>query len=152
MPLRVNECTLTKGNYTTTIYSKEITEDFSNKLMNITPPTGKQNQDATTTQFFGQKQTKVVDLLRIVRKFIIKGYILNNIDKLALIRIIRGAGIKGGAITFSYPDGADTTSFNVFIESFKISQKATDEPDSPPDDYAKYDIDITLVEGTTVAG
>jgi len=146
MALRVNECTLSKGAYTATIYSVEITEDLSNKLSVITPPTGKQNQDG------GAKPSKVVDLLRITRKFLIKGYLTGNTDKAALINIIKGGGLKGGVVTFSYPDGADATSFNVFIESSKIKQISTDEPDSASDDSIRYDIDITLVEGTTIGG
>jgi len=144
MALRVNEVTLTKGEYITTIYSVLVSEIFSNKLTPLTIPVGRQNQDS------GSRKPKVIDLLRITRKFTIKGHIINNTDKNALIQIINGAGQKGGPVILSYPDGADNTTFNTFIESFTIEQKSTDEPDSPPTDYAKYDVDITLIEGETV--
>jgi len=142
MGLRVPECTLSKGAYSVTIYNTEVTEDFDNKLFTITPAIGKQNQDS------GPKDTKVADLLRITRTFSLKkGYLTSNNDKKALIQIIKGAGIKGGAATFTYPDGADATSFSVYVRKAKIKQVASDEPDSPPDDYAKFEVDLTLISG-----
>lgn len=146
MSLRVSEITLSKGGYSVTIYATSVDEEFTNKLFPITPPTGTQNQDG------GKKAVKIIDLLRITRKIVIKGHILNNTDKASLISIMNGGGMKGGSMTLSYPDGADAVSFNVFIDNFKINQKATDEPDSPPNDYAKYDLDITFIEGISIGG
>lgn len=141
-----NEVTLTKGEYSVTIYCIQIEDGFINKITTITPPTGKQNQDA------GPKANKIVDLLRVTRTFRLQGHILNNTDKASLINIIQGGGVKGGVITFTYDDGGDATSFDVFVENCIFTQKSADEPTSPPTDFAKHDVNITLIKGTTIGG
>lgn len=140
----MTEITLTKGVFSVTIYTTQVEDGYINKIFNITPATGKQSQDG------GRKQTKVVDLLRWTRTFRILGFITSNADKLALINIIEGGGTAGGPITFSYTDGGDGTGFDVFCESCIITQKSSDEPTSPPSDFAKFDINITLIQGTSV--
>lgn len=114
------ECTLIKGAYTVIIYASQIEDGYANKLKIITPGTGKQSQD------LGPKDNKVVDLLRLTRTFRIMGYILSNTVKSDLIKIIEGGGVKGGGITFAYPDGGDATSFTVYAESCIITQKSSD--------------------------
>ena len=142
----MTELTLSKGVYTVTIYASSVDDSYDNKIFMITPPTGRQKQDA------GPKDTKVVDMLRLTRTFKITGYILSNTVKSDLIKIIEGAGVKGGSITLSYPDGGDSTSFNVFIQNFSIKQVSSDEPTSPPDDMAKFEVSISLVRGIPVGG
>jgi len=140
----VNEITLSKGAYSVTIYAKRIEDGFLNKLFKITPATSKQNQDS------GAKEVKAVDLLRIERTFRILGYITSNTVKNDLIKIIEGGGIKGGGITMTFSEGGDATTFTVFVESCIFTYESTDEPSSPPDDYAKHNINLTLVKGTVV--
>jgi hypothetical protein len=146
MALRTTELTLTKGAYSVTIYATSIRDTLSNKLFSITPPTGTSKQDS------GPKSNKIVDLLRINRKFTIKGFVLNATDKSNLVAIFKGAQQKGGEATLSYPDGGDGTSYSVYIESADITQKSDDEPDegTAPDDYARYEVDLSLVEGIVI--
>ena len=146
MTLRVAECTLSKGTIEVTIYVTDIEDRINNKLFVITPPTGSQNQDQ------GPQDNMIVDLLRLSRTFVVKGVIINNTDKSNLITLIKGANTKGGAITFTYPDGGTAASFDVYCETCSISQRATDEPDagSVPTDFAKFDVALTLIEGKAI--
>ena len=157
MTTRVNECTLAKGAYTVTIYAAEVIDHMTNKIITITPPATKQQQSD------GPKSTKVIDLLRITRTFKIRGYLLDATAKSDILSITKGAGLSGGVAVFTYPDGGDATTFNVFVQDVTISQKATDEPSGTwidgvwqegvlPSDVVRYDLDLTLVEGTTIGG
>ena len=139
-----SEITLSKGNYSVTIYTRQIEDGFKNQIFTVVVPKAKQTQDA------GRSKPKVVDLLKITRSFRILGYIVNNTDKKNLIKIIEGAEKKGGAITMTYDDGGDTTTFSVFCESCIITQKAAGEPPSSPSDFAKFDVNITLIEGEVI--
>ena len=140
----VNEITLAKGVFSVTIYTNQIEDGLLNKLFKITPATSTQNQDA------GPKATKVVNLLRIDRTFRILGYVVSNSVKSDLINIIEGGGTKGGGVTMTFSEGGDATSFTVFVESCIFTYKATDEPASPPSDYAKHNLNLTLIKGTVV--
>jgi len=162
MALRVSVCQLEKGNYLVPIHAIMIDDTLDNKLINISLPTTTQKQDT------GPKGTKIIDLLRITRIFKITGYITGsstsdsypakyngvaqnltaNQVKNYLIQIIKGAGIKGGEITFTYPDGGDNTSYNVYIKNCLIKQASTDEPDTENKELAKFEVHMTLVEGT----
>jgi hypothetical protein len=153
MGLRGTECTISKGSYTVTIYASKIRDMLQNKLFIITPPTSISNQPD------GPKYTWIVDLLRITRKFTVTGWILNNVDKQKLVNIIHGAGLDGGPATFTYQDGGDaatalpgkeSTSFQVYVESCDFNQAASDEPDSAPSDFGKFEISIDLVSGIKV--
>lgn len=140
----ITELTLSKGEYTVTVYANQIEDGFRNNIFKIIIPVGKQNQAS------GPRVPKIVDLLRIERTWRILGYIINNADKNKLIKIIEGGGIAGGGVTFSYSDGGDATSFTVFVEACIITQKAADEPTIDPSDFAKFDINMTLIKGTVV--
>jgi len=154
----VNEITLTKGNYSVTVYATDVTDNFKNKLTAITPPVGKQTQNN------GPKSAMLVDLLRVTRTIGIKGYIISNTVKSNLIALIKGAKQKGGTITMTYENGGDSvsgtpgtdTSYTVLIETCTISDKAMDEPHIPedmtalPTDLAKFLVDITVLEGTAL--
>lgn len=140
------DITLSKGTYTgasaVTIYVNKIDDSFENKIFQITPSTPKGKQAD------GPKDTKVVDLLRITRRFKITGFILSNTDKTNLICILEGGGINGGPITMTYNDGGDATSFDVFYANCSISQTRQDEPaSSAPDDLAKFEVTIDLTKG-----
>jgi len=157
MTTRVAECTLAKGAYTVTIYAMEVIDHMTNKISTITPGSSRQKQSD------GPKATKVIDLLRITRTFKIRGYLTGATAKSDILSITKGAGLSGGVAVFTYPDGGDATSFNVFVQDVTISQKPADEPDTTPktwdsdnsvflEDFARYDLDLTLVEGTTIGG
>jgi len=157
MTTRVAECTLAKGAYTVTIYAMEVIDHMTNKISTITPGSSRQKQSD------GPKATKVIDLLRITRTFKIRGYLTGATAKSDILSITKGAGLSGGVAVFSYPDGGDATSFNVFVQDVTISQKPSDEPSGTwidgvwqagvlPSDVMRYDLDLTLVEGTTIGG
>jgi hypothetical protein len=139
-----NEVILSKGSYSTTVYTRRIEDGFKNKLTTITPAKGKGSQAD------GPKDTKVVDLLRLTRSFRIDGFVLSNTDKSNLIKIVEGAGINGGTITLTFSEGGDATSFDVFIESIIFVYESQDEPSSPPDDFAKHSVNISLIKGVTI--
>ena len=138
--------TLAKGNYTVTVYTDSVSDGIKNQLLVLPTPTVSQ------IQIDGPEGTRIADLLRQTRTFLIKGYILTNAVKSDLMDIIKGAGIAGGAVTLSYSEGGDETSFTGFIQSCLVHHESADEPNSPPDDFAKFTVTITFVEGTKMAG
>ena len=142
--MTVSELTLSKNSISVTLYARRIEDGFKNKLTTITPASGRQSQSA------GPKDTKVVDLLRLTRSFRIDGYVVSNTDKASLISLIEGAGTNGGAITLSFSEGGDATSFEVFVEDCIFVYESQDEPASPPSDLAKHSVNITLIRGTQI--
>ena len=151
----VNEITLSKGDYSVTIYTTEVSDNFSNKLIALTPPTGRQKQSD------GPKSPKIIDLLRVTRTIRIKGYVISNTVKSNLIALIKGAKTNGGMITLTYDNGGDSafnspgtaTTYEVLIETCTINDKAFDEPDGTlPSDLAKFLIDMSVLEGSTIGG
>ena len=111
---------LAKGTYSVDLHTAQIEDGFTNKIYKITPGTGKQTQSS------GPKDNKVVDLLRITRSFRVMAFLLNNLEKNNLVKIIEGGGTDGGGTTLSYSDGGDSQTFIVFVESCIITQTATD--------------------------
>jgi len=114
----------------------------------VTPATAKQNQ-AT-----GQKSSKIVSLLRVVRTMAITGMLTGTSTKTAkevkddLITIVRGGGTAGLPVTLSY----DGDSLSGIIEKIAFNHKPSDEPDVSSDkpryaDYVKYTVQITFIEG-----
>jgi len=184
---------ISKGDYSVIIYVSEITDNMTNKIFPISPGVGKQNQDS------GPKDTKIVDLLRIVREINIQRGMITGTSALTakqvkdnLITIFKGANQKGGTCTFVY----DGNTFTGFIEKLTISEKASDigtywisgdnyvvgqiveyggsyyrciqnatgrttAPSSDTsywtattigEDWAKYDVQLNFIVGTTVGG
>jgi hypothetical protein len=140
----VNEITISKGAYSATIYAIKIEDGYKNKIFIITPGTGKSNQTG------GPKDNKIVDLLRLTRSFRIDGYILSNTVKSDIIKIIEGANIDGGSTTFTFSEGGDATSFQVFFEDCVFRYESQDEPTNPPDNHGKHQISLTLIKGISV--
>lgn len=143
----VSELTLAKGGTTVTIYTVTVAENFTNKIFIITPAQASQNQAS------GPKDNKIVDLLRIVHQFVIKGYIASSATRTAkqvkddLVSIYEGAGAVGGVTTLTY----DSDNFNGYVEKLNVVEKAEDNPlDSSGKDYARYEVAITFVEGVSV--
>ncbi len=129
-----------------TVYADSISDGIKNQLVMLPTPTVSQTQDS------GPAGTKVVDLLRQTRTFLIKGYIESNAVKSNLMKIVKGGDIKGGEVTLTYSEGGDLTSFTGYIQSCIVHQEASDEPSSPPSDFAKFIVTITFIEGTKMSG
>ena len=138
--------TLAKGNFSVTIYTDSVSDGIKNQLLVLPTPTVSQIQSD------GPEGTMIADLLRLTRTFIIKGYIESNSVKSNLMKIVKGAEIAGGEVTLAYSEGGDITSFTGYIQSCVVTQEASDEPSSPPSDFAKFTVTVTFVEGTKMAG
>ena len=123
-----------------------VTDGIKNQLAVLPTPTVSQTQDS------GPEGTKIADLLRQTRTFLIKGYIESNAVKSDLMKIVKGGEKKGGEITLTYSEGGDSTSFIGYIQSCIVNHEASDEPSSPPSDFAKFTVIITFVEGTKMSG
>jgi len=136
---------LSKGAYSVTLFTTETSENGDNKLIVIPIPTTKTNQSA------GQKETKVVDLLRITNTLHLVTYITNlggvtaNTIKQNLITMFKGAGTTGGAISLTY----DNSTYDVFIQKWTIQKlhvptgTATATTDVP-----YYTVTLDFVVGT----
>ena len=111
-----NTVTFSKGSISVALRTQEVTDNLSNKLFLITPPQTASNQ---TT---GPKDTKIVDLLRITREFILRSYITPETDKTAksikedLVDIAKGASTAGGVVTMIY----DGDTYTGIIEKLTI--------------------------------
>ena len=142
----VNELTFAKGGKTVTVYTDTVAENFTNKIFIITPVQSAANQAS------GPKDNKIVDLLRIVHQFVIKGYIIGTADKTVkevkedLVSIYEGAGTTAGVITLTF----DTDTYSGFIEKLNVVEKAEDSPATTIKDYARYEVAITFVEGVSI--
>ncbi len=142
----VNELTISKGALSVTIYSTNIAENFTNKIFIITGATNNNNQAG------GPSSNKIVDLLRIVHQLVIKCYIVGTDSKTAkqvkaeLVSISKGAATAGGTVALVY----DGDTFNGYIEKLNIVEKAEDSPSESIRDYARYEVALTFVEGTSI--
>jgi len=145
--------TIAKGALSVTVETTNIDENYSKKLSPIRPAQSKQKQDT------GPKTVKMIDLMMVTHTLLVRGIITPTASKTAkevkddLINILKGASVAGTHATVTY----DGDSFNMFIEKLVIIEKATDY--APTDDAAeksdfqqigKYDVSITLVEGTSI--
>ncbi len=143
-----DDVVLSKGVYTITIFTNDVTEGGDNTLTVINIPTTKKNQSE------GQKETKVVDLLRIKNSFHIVGYLTNTSSKTAqqvkedLKTIFKGGGEStGNPISLSY----DGMSFGTYPEKWTINKLHTPKNLSSTDEqWAHYMVTIDLVEGESV--
>jgi len=135
------EIVISKGETSVTIYGVEVDDGFANKIFILTPPSNNPED--------GARSSIIVDLLRNTRTIIITGHIAPTSSKTAkeikdeLIYIYNGGGTTGG-ITLSY-DGDDLVGT---MEKLAFNHKPSDEPTSPPSDFAKYTVQISFVVGT----
>lgn len=142
----MDEITISKGNYSLTVYAETIAENYSNKIFQITPAKTIANQSE------GAETSKIVDLLRITHQMVIKGYITGTSEKTAkqvksdLINIFKGGGINGGSATLEY----DCDSFKGYIEKINIIEKPMDKPSNLPEEIVRYEVSITFLEGEQV--
>lgn len=154
----VQEITIEKGNYKVTLYSVKVAENYTNKLQ-LVP-----NIQVKGGQEDGTKTVKIVDNLRITHQFVIQCYIsgskttdtypakLNGVAqdltakevKEYLKIIYNGGKINGGGTTMVY----DGDTFTGFLEKVNFVEISADDPSESIDDYARYELGITFVEGT----
>ena len=140
------EITLTKGAYSVEVHAEKITDSYEKKIFFIRPGTSTQQQSD------GPKETRCVDLLIITHSFVVKGWITGTSTKTALevkndlATIIKGAGISAGPTTLSYAG----TDYSVYIEKSYVTESSQDEPASIGEEIAKYEISLTLIEGTKI--
>jgi len=142
----VNELIISKGGITVTLYATDIAENFTNKIFIITGATSNDNQAG------GPSSNKIVDLLRIVHQFVIKCYITGNATKTnkqikdELVSIAEGAATAGGVVSLVY----DGDTINGYIEKLNIVEKAADNPNTTDKEFARYEVALTFVEGTSI--
>lgn len=138
-----------KGAISVDIQTQEVTENLTNKLFLITPPQTKSNQSE------GVKDTKIVDLLRITREWILRSYITPTSTKTAknikeeLISLTEGAGTNGGTITMTYDEDA----FTGTIEKLTITENSRDilsGESNLNEDSVRYDVTLTFVKGIQI--
>lgn len=137
------EVTISKNSVSVTIYAREVVDNLNNNIFSIKVPQAKQNQSS------GPKSTKIIDLLRITREFLISGVITATASKTAkqvkddLYNIAEGAGADGGVVTLVY----DGDSIDGIIEKVTAKEEPSDAPSPEPEDFAKYDVQINFLKG-----
>ncbi len=156
----VQEITISKGDYQVTLYSTNVAENYTNKLIMVPNVQTKEGQES------GTKTLKIVDLLRIVHQFVIKCYIagssttdtyptkLNGVAQNLTAKevkdylkiIYNGGGINGGASTIIY----DGDTYDGYLEKVNFVEVSSDSPSDSIKDYARYEVAITFVEGAEV--
>jgi hypothetical protein len=156
----VADIRFTKGNYSVGVHTDNVSQEYSNKLIVLSIPQTAPNQES------GAKEPKILDLLRVTKQFVIKGYLTGTATassstndtetgstaltakqvKDNLITIWNGGGTAGGVVTMTY----DGDSYTGYIEKVVAVKKARDSPSSESVDEIKYELQITFVVGTTV--
>jgi len=153
--------TISKGDYSVTLYPTEIPEEYANKLTILPIPQTADNQSS------GAKDTKILDLLRLTHSFVIKAYITPSATgnagktqdsggsttltakecKEILKTIIQGAGADGGVCSLVY----DSDTYEGYIEKCIFTEKAADDPSTRSSiEEARYEIALTFVEGVSI--
>ena len=146
-----DDITLTKGSYSVSIFTGRVSEHYKNELKVIPPVLAPARQDEAP------EKATVVDLLRIIRTFVIQGWITKTDTKTAkqvkdeLITIMNGARVSGGTpVTLAY----DGDSINVYIKDLVILKTPNDNAAGSGNysgtDSAEYAITLTLNEGDSV--
>ena len=146
-----NNITLEKGELSVTVSTEIVTDGYANKIFSIVPAQSAANQAS------GPQDTKVVDLLRITRQIVIKGFIVGTDEKTAkevkddLVSIHKGGSTAGGVVTLTY----DGNTIYGFLEKLTTVEKSFDEPSDFVSSYAKYldvlkyEVSITFIEGVS---
>jgi len=141
-----NNVTIAKGSLSVTIATEEVSENYANKITFIRPPTTKQVQSS------GPTEPKAIDLLIITHELLIRGRISGTVTKTAkevkedLVDIFKGASTDGGASVVTYAGDA----FNMFPGKLLCVEKAIDEEGTIAKDVAKYDVQLTCIEGASI--
>jgi hypothetical protein len=127
----------TGGTNAMTVYTTNVEEIQSKTLINIVPGT------ATANWSVGPKDTKVVDLLRVEKRFNVDGYI--DIADRSKLRNILNAG---GTFTMTYAGEA----FTVNVEKFSLYERGDFQEDtnSPSDNPQQLEVKMSLIVGINV--
>lgn len=143
--MTVGNIVFTKGSNSVEVYVNSVSDEYSNKLITLTLATTETNQSS------GAKTTKVVDLLRITRQFIIKAYLTDEDTETAkqikdrLYLIATGSGEDGGEITMNY-DGDD---YKGYLEKITCTQEANDHNNMTNKELAKYELTLNFLVGVS---
>lgn len=141
-----NDIQFTKGGISADLHADDVSEEFSNKLIVLSIPQTSENQSS------GQKETKILDLLRITRQFVIRAYIVKEGSDSAktikdrLINIANGASTNGGTISMTY----DGDTYTGYLEKVVARKTAKDHPTTETDEEIKYELQLTFVVGTNI--
>lgn len=139
-----------------TIFTKTVDETFTKTLTTISPPQTSAKFDS------GPKDTKIVDLIRVIHRFEIDGYLTATegtfgqddyyynedtsalvaastalLKKTALIQMIK----SGGTFTMAYAG----TNYTVNVEKQSIKEVPEDTTNA-----LTFDIKVSLIEGVNV--
>lgn len=135
-----------KGSINLTLDATSFTDDLDDNLTILPIPTTKSNQSE------GQKDTKILDLLRITRMMTLTAEITTKADKSTLISLIRGAGIDGGTIRLTY-DGDD---YYGYIKKVTITERSGAGASVATGTYStsitRYAATIIFYEGVSMGG
>ena len=146
-----SDIVLAKGSYSVTLPTKEVTESVKNTLK-IVAGKGGQSED---NQSKGPKNTIIVDLLRITEAYHIETYIIATATYTAkqikdqLREIVKGGGINGGEISFTYEDEV----LKGYIEDMVIKKSGNDDVvgnSYTGNDSAEYHVTIDFTAGEKV--
>lgn len=129
--------TLGSGTTLHTVYQKNVEEIFQRKVIAFTPP-------KTSSQWSaGPNTTRVVDLLRIERRFKVDGFI-DSADRTKLKNVFKAGGVQ--SMTYL----GETLS--VIMEQLSIKEQASDwfDTNTTPAEPDQYEITFTCLEGTNI--
>jgi len=108
------------GSNQLTVYTTIVEEIMNNKITKVVPATGTANVGS------GPKDTKLVNLLKITKLFIVDGKILSA-DRTKLKNIFDA----GGTIVMEYSG----TDYNISLEKISIKEEPEDAGSSNPEYY-----------------
>ena len=132
--------TFAKGEFSVTIDTVEITDNYNNKLMLNIP-----NLQTKQKQSLGPVDKKIVDLLWITHELVIRGSLETTQERDDLIKIFEGGEVTGTPVVMTYDTHPDTP-LNVFISKLMIKESSRDKS---PVTEVKYEVQITLIEGVS---
>lgn len=135
-----------KGDISLSLDCTGFSDDLDDNLTILPIPTTKSNQSG------GQKDTKILDLLRITRMMTLTAEIRTKADKSTLISLVQGAGINGGTIRLTY-DGDD---YYGYIKKVTITERmgagAVVASGTYSTSITRYTATIIFYEGVSMGG
>lgn len=135
-----------KGDISLSLDCTGFSDDLDDNLTILPIPTTKSNQSG------GQKDTKILDLLRITRMMTLTAEIRTKADKSTLISLVQGGGINGGTIRLTY-DGDD---YYGYIKKVTITERmgagAVVASGTYSTSITRYTATIIFYEGVSMGG
>lgn len=128
--MTATEVTLNNGTNSLTIYAIDVEEVINKSLTPFTPPNPNYPE--------GPKDTLILDLLIIERRFTVKGKIESS-DRLTLLAIVD----DGGTFSFGYNGSTYVVNFEKIAIREVPEDKTTVEPEF-------YDVTLTFIEGISL--